>query len=125
MSLPTIPRTAEAIREHLETLDSDTLVRINNQYAQEHDSDSEIYWNDEDFFSTFFPTAIEAVRAGAYGDYNYSHPYIYFNGYANLETLDSVTLDDIRVDLTALIEDIIENPDDYADYLDIEFDDVE
>lgn len=125
MSLPTIPRTADAILEHLETLDSDTLVSINNQYANEHDSDALIDTNDEDFFTTFFSSPMEAVRAVAYGDYHYSHPYVYFNWYGNLETLWNVSLDDIRVDLPALIEYIIENPDDYTDYLDIEFSDAE
>ena len=114
----------QLVLEHLETLDTSYLIDIHNQYCQNHNySDSEIYGNDEDFFSTFFPNSYEVARATFYGDYNFSHDYVRFNWYGNLESLDSFSTSDLIESPETIAEDIIENPSDYSHAIDL--DDIE
>ena len=108
----TIYNTIEKITEYLNNLDDSELVNIHNEYCQSCNySDNEIYSNDEEFFNTFFEgKVIEAVRAVAYGEYQYNNDYVIFNGYGNLESFDYAK---DRVDISAIAEDIKENPENY------------
>jgi hypothetical protein len=116
----TIKKTGEAVKEYINGLSDSELVYAHNQMCQNLKyGDDEIYSNDEDFFNTFFDNRVlEAVRAVVYGDYNYSHDWVKFNGYGNLE---STNYPNDFIDEPQLIEDIINNPDDYY----IEFEDEE
>jgi hypothetical protein len=89
----TIQNNLEAIIDYLNSLDNDSLITIHNQYCHvEKYYDDEIFINDEEFFNTFFHNAAdEAVRATFYGDYNYSHDYVKFNGYGNLESFNDAS----------------------------------
>lgn len=107
--------------QHLETLDLSDLVSINNQYCQNNNyNDDEIYGNDEDFFETFFSTKLEAVRAVAYGEYNYAHDYVRFNWYGNVESFDTFAVSDMVESPEKIAEDIIENPSDYSHAIDLD-----
>lgn len=65
--------------------------------------------NDEDFFNTYFEgNPGGAVRAAIYGDYNYSHTYVTFNGYGNLETFNSI---DQHLDKDEVLTWLLDNPD--------------
>ncbi len=116
-----IPKTIEAITDYLNELDNSDLVRIHNEYCQSANMDSdEIYSNDEEFFNMFFEgKVIEAVRAATYGDFNYSHDYVIFNGYGNLDSFNNPA---DHVDIAAIAEDILENE---SNYIDIELEEVE
>ena len=77
----------------------------------------EVYENDEEFFNMFFegkPT--ELARAIYYGDFNYNHEYIKFNGYGNLETFSKYDYEEL---LEENIEEITENLIEYAEYISI------
>ena len=65
-----------------------------------------IYNFDEDFFDTYFTSKFEVARAVAFGDVNFGADYITFNGYGNLETIESVTN---HIDKESLLSDIIKN----------------
>lgn len=107
-----LPKNINAITEHLQGLDNNEIINAHNTYCQEnHLSDDEIFNNDDEFFNMFFENkVIEAVRAATYGDYNYSHDWVKFNGYANLES----TSDPFRfVDINSIAEHILENPEAY------------
>lgn len=107
----TIYKNLESVKEYLDCLDDSELVNVNNEYCQNHNMDDEIYINDEDFFNTFFEgKVLEAVRAVSFGEYNYSHEYVVFNGYGNLESFNNPT---DRVDIESIAEDILENPENY------------
>lgn len=116
----TIKKTEEAVKEYISGLtDSETVSAHNQMCDNLNYPDDQIFSNDEDFFNTFFENRVlEAVRAVAYGDYNYSHDWVHFNGYGNLESTN-YPMD--WIDEPQLIEDIINNPDDYY----IEFEDEE
>jgi len=113
-----IKNNTEAVEEYLSGLTSLELVDMWNEYAREHNSDREIFPNDEDFFNTYFDNRVmDAVRAIFYGDYNYSHEFVMFNGYANLETTSSP---EEWIDISELAQAIIDNP---GDFYDIELED--
>ena len=113
--------TNEAITEHLESLSSSELVSIHNEYCQSANySDDEIYSNDEEFFKMNFENKVlEAVRAVSYGEYNYSHEWVKFNGYANLESTNNP---ESWIDIPAIAADILESPENYSG---IELEEVE
>lgn len=116
----TIKKTEEAVKEYISGLtDSETVSAHNQMCDNLNYPDDQIFSNDEDFFNSFFENRVlEAVRAVAYGDYNYGHDWVKFNGYGNLE---STSYPNDWIDEPQLIEDIINNPDDYY----IEFEDEE
>jgi len=105
-------KNLDSVKEYLNNLDCSELVSIHNEYCQStNNSDDEIFINDEDFFNTFFDgKVLEAVRAVSFGEYSYSHDYVVFNGYANLETFNNPT---DKVDIESIASDILENPENY------------
>lgn len=117
----TILRTKEAIVEYLEGLDDSELVSIWNEHCQSSGSaDDEVWSNDEEFFNTFFDgKVIEAVRAVCFGEYQYSHDWVIFNGYANLESSDNPS---DFIDISEIADDILENE---QNFYDIELEDVQ
>lgn len=108
-----LKRNLESVTEYLESLSNSDLVSIWNEFAREQRPDDEIYFNDEEFFNVFFDGRImDAIRAISYGEYDYSHEYVIFNGYANLETFNDPTG---NIDINELAEDILENEQNYYD----------
>jgi hypothetical protein len=113
-----VKNNIKAVEEYLNGLTALDLVDVWNEYTREHDGDREIFSNDEDFFNTYFENRVmDAVRAIFYGDYNYSHEFVMFNGYANLETTNSP---EDWIDISELAQAIIDNP---GDFYDIELED--
>lgn len=109
-----LKNTREAIQEYIDSLSNEDLIQLHNTYCQNSgSSDYEIYSNDEDFFETYFgDKTMEAVRAISFGDYNYTHDYVIFNGYGNLVTFDGNNAED-HIDKDCIIDAILENPEDY------------
>lgn len=103
------------VLEKLEDLSDNDWVNLHNQYCQnEGNADDEIYTFDEDFFETFFADKpMEAARATAFGEVNWSDEWIKFNGYANLESVNGFNLSN-HIDKDEIRRDIIENPENYS-----------
>jgi hypothetical protein len=77
-----------------------------NEYQSEEGEGPEYYDFDEDFFNTHFQDKpMEAARATQFGSINWSHSYIMFDGYGNLESFDSI---DEEIDEELLINWIID-----------------
>jgi len=111
--------------EQIENMSSDELMDLNNAYCKSCNIDSEIYVNDEEFFETYFDgRAIEAVKAAHFGDYNFSHEYVQFNGYGNLDSYSSLDSSDICELVSVIAEYAIENQSDF-DMLDFDFEETE
>lgn len=89
----------------------DQLVDLNNTYCQVFGhSDSEVYENDETFFEIFFNgKPMDAARAVCFGNYNYHHKYVKFNGYGNLESFDRFDVDDLVDSVDVMIDSIEDN----------------
>lgn len=99
------------IKLYDEIKDSDTndWVQMHNEYCQENKYfEDEIYYFDDEFFNMFFSdNPMEAARASVFGNINWGHDYIYFNGYANLETTEDPERD--LIDKGAIIDWKINN----------------
>lgn len=111
----------EKLLDQINNMDTAKLVELNNAYCQAANYlDGEIYSNDDEFFEMFFSNnVIGAVRAVSYGSYNYSHEYVKFNGYGNLESFSYVSVDDLVELPQTIAEYAIENQSDF-DMLDFE-----
>ena len=109
---------SENILSQINEFTESQLIELNNTYCQSAGYyDNEIYCNDEDFFSTFYPNpgdGLKVAQAIFYGDYNYSHDYVKFNGYGNLESINYFE-----------VRDLCELPDVIADYISENFSDFE
>jgi hypothetical protein len=112
------------IIELINNMNDDQLVQLNNLYC-EHAciSDGEIFANDEEFFAMFFPNAGDGLRVAQavfYGDYNYSHNWVKFNGYGNLQSLSIITTDELCELVPTIAEFIEENPQGFKYLIDID-----
>lgn len=109
----------EQIIEIINNMTSDQLVELNNKYCEELNySDSDIYNNDEDFFNTFFRNEpMEVVRATFYGDYDFTHDYVIFNGYGNLETFNYMDTDRLVDSVERMAEEIADRIEDFEDII--------
>lgn len=109
----------EQIIEIMNNMTSDQLVELNNKYCQELNYDSgEIYINDEDFFNTFFENnPMEVARATFYGEYNFSHDYVIFNGYGNLVTFNYMDTDRLVDSVETMAEEIAYRIEDFEDVI--------
>ncbi len=107
-----VKNNLKAIEQYLNNCNDDELFIIHNEYCESCNySDDEVFNNDEEFLNTFFSNANDAVRAASYGDYNYSHSYVKFNGYANLDSSDYIST---FVDVSEIANDILENEQNYS-----------
>jgi len=72
-----------------ENLDDSEKLNLWREFCDENRrGDDEIYCFDDEFFNMFFSNApMEAARAVQFGYVNWSHDYIKFNGYGNLESV--------------------------------------
>ena len=91
MSGTEIENILSYIKEDFENYDDNDWLNLHNEYYSENNADNEIFEFDEEFFNTFFADKpMEAARAASFGQINWGDQYIKFNGYANLESFDSV-----------------------------------
>lgn len=108
----------EQIAEILIDATSDDLMLVNNQFCENNNyNDDLIYYNNQEFFEMFYSGdngAFKAVQNSYYGNYNYSHDFVRFDGYGNLESLEHIETDDLVDSLENIINDIIENYESYS-----------
>lgn len=99
----------------IENMCSEELLILNNVFCDVmcyHDD--QIFYNDEEFFNMFFESKpMEVARATFYGDYNFSHDYVKFNGYGNLESMRSIDIDDLPDTIENVVDAIVDNFDDF------------
>jgi hypothetical protein len=105
-------RKKDLLNEYIMGLSDDDKMMLHNEVMQEISyNDDEIFFNDDEFFEMFFNgKVLEAVRSVSYGDYNYNHDYVRFNGYGNLESFDGYDLDS-HILYDEIIDYMIENDD--------------
>ena len=94
------------------------LVELNNDYCRSASyHDDEVHANDEDFFATYFDNDVMgAVRAVSYGSYNYTHTYVKFNGYGNLESFSYFRVEDLCEHIETMAEYIADNLHDFYQF---------
>lgn len=94
------------------------LVELNNDYCRSASyHDDEVHDNDEQFFENYFSGNImEVVRAISYGSYNYTHTYVKFNGYGNLESFSYFRVEDLCENVETMAEYIADNLHDFYQF---------
>lgn len=109
--------------ELFDSLTRGEKISLLNDYLSENDPDNYLHSFDEDFFETFFSNKMDAVRATFFGNIqNWCDPYIKFNGYGNLESLNEFQAESMAEDYKTEIYNF--NNFDY--YIDLsEYDDQE
>ena len=114
--------TIQQITDIINDMNEAELIQLNNEYCEAVNyRDNEIYDNDEYFFATYFENdTIGAVRAVSYGNYNYSHNYVKFNGYGNLESFSYFSTNDLCENVETMAEYIADNLQDFTQFDNIE-----
>jgi len=102
--------TINQIIETLNSLSSDELMQVNNRYCDANRCNDYIYHNNSDELNSLLGSPDEALKAASYGSYNYSHSYFRINGYGNLESFQTVELDNLVDTPANIAEHILENP---------------
>jgi hypothetical protein len=117
----------KAIIEEINCFDNDQMVQLNNEYCdQQNCPDDQIYSNDANFFADVYGgDVMEAVRAVSYGDYNYTHDWVKFNGYGNLESMNVIGEDDLCESIDTIAEEVADNFHNYDHLFDLDEDDFE
>ncbi len=123
MTNTTTTTALDQVIDIINAMDDSELIQLNNDYCQEiGDNDSEIWGNDEDFLNTFFGNNPDSLaRAIFYGDYNYSHDYVRFNGYGNLETMNYFEAKDLCELVPTIAAYIVENPRNFSQFDEVDF----
>ena len=114
--------TIQQITDIINDMNEAELIQLNNEYCDAANyRDNEIYDNDEHFFATYFENdTIGAVRAVSYGNYNYSHNFVKFNGYGNLESFSYFSTNDLCENVETMAEYIADNLQDFTQFDNIE-----
>lgn len=120
-----IEKFIKAIIEEINSFDSDQLVQLNNTYCENVNyPDDQIYSNDANFFADNFDgNVMDAVKAVSYGDYNFNHNWVKYNGNGNLESMNYVGVEDLCESVEVLAENVSENFSDYDNLFDLDEDD--
>lgn len=102
--------------EYLADFNMHDLIALWNEHASENNMDDYIYDSVEDVAEATGMEGVELARAVFFGDVkSWNYP-VFFNGYANLETLDN---DNSPIDLDALAQWMKDdNHQEYKDWLD-------
>jgi hypothetical protein len=96
-------------------MNENQLIELHNTYCDFCNySDSHIYSNDEDFFENLGWSGLRVAQAVFYGDYNYSHNWVTFNGYGNFQTYNFFTADNLIESVKNMAEHIADNYNDFS-----------
>jgi hypothetical protein len=119
--MTTIKTRDELIQDlmiEIKEMDSSEIFDLNNRFCDSANySCDQLFMNDDEFFEIFFSKSIDAVRAVHFGDYNWSHDFVMFDGYGNLQSysyLDYNNLPDMPLNIA---EYIVDNFNEFSDLL--------
>ena len=105
--------TIEALSIEIKELTETQMMNLHNQFCESAKSVYDmIFENEEEFLNTFFSNDLNGlVRAINFGNYEYMHDYVKFDGYENLETFEYVSSE---IDEIEIAQDLILNPQNYS-----------
>lgn len=109
----------DSIIDQIKEMDSNKLIELNNLFCQSaHYFDDEVFENDEYFFDTYFHNRpFEVARSTFYGDYNFSHDFVRFDGYGNLKSFQYFDVNDLPELIQNIAEYISENKNDFLNII--------
>ena len=111
----------ETIIEEINGMNENELIDLNNAYCDHINSmDNYIYSNDEDFFNMLDWSGLRVAQAIFYGDYNYSHDWVTFDGYGNFQTYGIINKDKLVDCVESMAEYIADNCEEFQYLFDID-----
>lgn len=115
----------ETLIQQIENLNESDKLTVHNLMCDFYNRpDDTVYNNDEDFFNEMLhgTKPYEIARMIHFGDWNFAHDYVRFDGYGNLESAYNV--DDL-IDADQIAECVLEYPNEFTDWLSLEEDEEE
>lgn len=105
------------IIEIINNMSEAELVELNNVYCESIGAtDNIVYSNDEEFFELINVSGLRVAQATFYGDYNYSHDWVTFDGYGNFKSYAIFTVDCLIEYVSTIAEYISENPREFSHF---------
>jgi hypothetical protein len=102
------------ILAEIKEMNESNLIDLNNTYCDSINApDSIIYNNDEEFFEMLNWSGLRVAQATFYGDYNYSHDWVTFDGYGNFKSYQYFSVESL-VELPKVMAEYI--ADNYNDF---------
>lgn len=109
--------TITALTDIINNMNEAELVQLNNIYCESiNDMDSIVYSNDEEFFELINFSGLRVAQATFYGDYNYSHNWVTFDGYGNFKSYAIFTTDCLIELVSVIAEYISDNQNDFSEF---------
>lgn len=107
----------QTIIDEINAMTEAELIELNNVYCDSCNMPHNyIYNNDEDFFEMLGWSGLRVAQAVFYGDYNYSHAWVTFDGYGNLQSYHFFTTEQF-VDLVPTVAEYIADNSEYFQFL--------
>lgn len=104
----------ETIISEINNMSENELIELNNVYCDSCNMpDSNVYSNDEEFFEMLGWSGLRVAQATFYGDYNYSHAWVTFDGYGNLQSYQLFTVNELVDYVPTMAEYIAEHSEDF------------
>ena len=102
------------ILAEINEMNESNLIDLNNTYCDSCNiPDNHIYNNDEEFFEMLDWSGLRVAQAVFYGNYNYSHAWVTFDGYGNLQSYHYFTTEELVELPKVMAEYIAENYNDF------------
>lgn len=104
----------ETIISEINAMTEAELIELNNVYCDSASyPDNHIYSNDEEFFDMLGWSGLRVAQSVFYGNYNYSHAWVTFDGYGNLQSYHFFTTQQLVDLVSTMAEYIADNSEDF------------
>lgn len=104
----------QTIIDEINAMTEAELIELNNVYCDSCNMpDNHIYSNDEEFFEMLCWSGLRVAQSVFYGDYNYSHAWVTFDGYGNLQSYHFFTTEQLVDLVPTMAEYVADNFNDF------------
>jgi hypothetical protein len=102
------------ILAEINEMNETSLIELNNSYCESINAfDNIVYPNEEEFFETLNWSGLRVAQATFYGEYNYSHDWVTFDGYGNFKSYQYFSVESLFELPKVMAEYIADNYNDF------------
>ena len=80
----------EKVEEIIDSFSDDDAFDAWNSYCYDSDPDLMAYYNDDDFWDTYFSSPSEVINALYHGDFSHRDRYVYFDSYGYVVSINNI-----------------------------------